>query len=879
VINGDVTVATGGTLTLQPGVVVKFNGTSRSLFINGVLNAVGTPSNPIYFTSAKDDSVGGDTLGDGPTTGTAGDWGQLKFANGSALSQLSSVVARYGGKGSGNSNAEIYVNGATSGVTLSDSAITDSQTTGIDVYLGSSSITRATFQRNAKAGVYVDHGHVAIDHSTLTGNAGWGADLLINSAPYPSGSTFYDSTITTNGAGGIRMWGGAGTPQGTWPFGNRNRIFGNNSSSPSGNQLYNIGLSHVLTVDWSGNYWGPGVEWTTNAPPCGDTGYLALKSGGAPTPLFWWGVFPGTDCYVNVPSLDGGPINVQPPYISGFANVGEVVTAAHGDWTNGTPNFQYQWQRCDKDGASCIDLFGQTGPNYVVDQADLDPTGKTLRVRVTATNTHGSTSATSKPSPIVVAPFQTLALRFRPALLFHKGSDSLAENERWRPLDVPTFLSESHDSEGGTVSDHVVCNDHQGGTCSPLWSAADLDSHSLGSAYIDVPEDIPGPAGGAYDKPHESHCPGSAPIETDFEILYDCDSGPSSAIYYEPGQDDASYRYLDYWWFIRQNDVSAVEGAHSVDNHVGDWEGATVVLDPIDDATNPVVSHVLYAVHSMTVWVTGNALPAYPSAPERPEVFVANGTHASYQFPCSEDCHQPEGSLFSNEAPHDGLAGWANNDDAACGGACVHRFPSSGWPYWPGRWGPSVGCCDPPIGEVVGWSPKSPGLQGRFMCAQNGRSDGVCTRPPGSREPERLNGRAPRPRPANARDCQGWFGFGVAALACDPVTLRKALRQHTLTRRWTLHLAVKGRRGGDSPGIAQVLGEPLTPGERAVVTGSASLRSILLLQIRVGQRRFILNIPYAALDHRRTRVLQIQQTEGRPFVTMHGRRLQAKFIR
>lgn len=311
--------------------------------------------------------------------------------------------------------------------------------------------------------------------------------------------------------------------------------------------------------------------------------------------------------------------------------------------------------------------------------------------------------------------FQNLALRFRPALLFHKGSDSLAQNERWRPIDVPTFLSESHDAGAGIVSDHIICGDRQGGTCSPLWSAADLSSNSQASAYIDVPENIGGSPGGAYDKPQESHCPGFAPIETDFEILYDCNSGSSSAVYYEPGQDDASYRYLDFWWFIRQNDVSAVSGASSVDNHVGDWEGATVVLDPFDDATNPVVSHVLYAIHSMTVWVTGNAVPDYPGDQERPEVFVARGTHASYQFACTADCQQPEGAAFSDEAPHDGLAGWGNNDDPACSDDCVHRFPTSGWPYWPGRWGPTVGCCESPIGEQFGWSPKSPGLQGRFV--------------------------------------------------------------------------------------------------------------------------------------------------------------------
>jgi hypothetical protein len=68
VLDGNVTVASGVTLTINPGVIVKFNGTLRELRVNGTLSAVGTSGSHIVFTSYQDDSVGGDTNGDGAAT-------------------------------------------------------------------------------------------------------------------------------------------------------------------------------------------------------------------------------------------------------------------------------------------------------------------------------------------------------------------------------------------------------------------------------------------------------------------------------------------------------------------------------------------------------------------------------------------------------------------------------------------------------------------------------------------------------------------------------------------------------------------------------------------------------------------------------------------
>ncbi len=88
-IIGDVTVASGATLTIEPGVVVKFeyqpsSYAKRRLLVDGALLAQGTAVSPIIFTSSRDDddAHGGDTNGDGTLTLPAkGDWGYVKVSN------------------------------------------------------------------------------------------------------------------------------------------------------------------------------------------------------------------------------------------------------------------------------------------------------------------------------------------------------------------------------------------------------------------------------------------------------------------------------------------------------------------------------------------------------------------------------------------------------------------------------------------------------------------------------------------------------------------------------------------------------------------------------------------------------------------------------
>ncbi len=69
----------GITLTIEPGVIVKFEqGASLDSYL-GNLVVNGTPEDPVIFTSLVDDSVGGDTNGDGGTTSPQKSfWGAIR---------------------------------------------------------------------------------------------------------------------------------------------------------------------------------------------------------------------------------------------------------------------------------------------------------------------------------------------------------------------------------------------------------------------------------------------------------------------------------------------------------------------------------------------------------------------------------------------------------------------------------------------------------------------------------------------------------------------------------------------------------------------------------------------------------------------------------
>lgn len=261
-----------------------------------------------------------------------------------------------------------------------------------------------------------------------------------------------------------------------------------------------------------------------------------------------------------------------------------------------------------------------------------------------------------------------LALRFRPLLLFDSA-------ERWRPLDVDRFLREPGIQ---------ACPPLGTGACTPF---ASVDQLTAGVAYLDLRGTSPD--GDDATAPDLATCPRSLPI------LRDCDLRGRSKIYAHVVRARTRIA-IDYWWFLRYN-------AYSFDEHEGDWEGVTVIVD----RRARRVLEVHYAAHA-DVWRYGRGVPLL--AGSHVKVLVAQGGHPAYPRPCSRRCRETEGTL--PEARFDGRRPWVGNTARGCHETCVRLLPTApdgapaSWDAWDGRWGATYAPAFPP--------PLTPSFQARF---------------------------------------------------------------------------------------------------------------------------------------------------------------------
>ncbi len=231
-------VGQGATLTIPAGVVVKLQG---ALAVYGTLKVQGTAASPVYFTSIKDDSVGGDTNGDGDATSPKpNDWGQISIEN-TGMANIDHAVLRYGGVFYCDfgcySRGILDVIGGT--LTLTNSAVAYSDGPGIRGTSGSSvAVSNSTISDNGYPGAEKHNGgqpgiqvtgQLSIANSTVKDNSGYG--IYVESG----NSKIYNNNIYSNWGGGVINGSGSstvvnaennywGSVSGPAPFGTGNGI-------------------------------------------------------------------------------------------------------------------------------------------------------------------------------------------------------------------------------------------------------------------------------------------------------------------------------------------------------------------------------------------------------------------------------------------------------------------------------------------------------------------------------------------------------------------------------------------------------------------------------------------------------------------------------
>jgi hypothetical protein len=240
--------------------------------------------------------------------------------------------------------------------------------------------------------------------------------------------------------------------------------------------------------------------------------------------------------------------------------------------------------------------------------------------------------------------------------------------------------------------------------------------------------------------------------------------GYGSRIYVNPVPVTADGRrrlYLDYWWYLPDNPAGSGKRAFcgaglvilgvTCFDHESDWEGVTVVLKRSGDAWEPLA--VQYAQHASVVRYDHGELRRYwdsdsrltqqlgrlPSGADRPVVFVASGTHASYADRCRDACRQVATDL--EEGDHAGAILWVGADDEVCLAVrCLELLPTTtggrgpaSWNAFAGPWGRRH-CllkyyCD------SGTPPAAPGQQERYEHPTRFDGSDDVTRPRGGYVP------------------------------------------------------------------------------------------------------------------------------------------------
>jgi hypothetical protein len=223
VLDANVHVDGGVTLTIDPGVTVEFNnGQSATFTVDGTIDSDGVSGNPVTFISSQVASG----------SGAPGQYMGIDLTSGS--SQFSYTNFYYGGYGSAyNSYGELTVSGGS--VSIDHSTFQDNQDSGLDASGGAATVSYSKFENNGDGitGVGGAPGPLFLSHSTVADNASVGVFFNITSNSTTSSSLLYD-TITGNGSSGVDLQESCSNSPSSFPHGEWNNIYANKGLSRHG---------------------------------------------------------------------------------------------------------------------------------------------------------------------------------------------------------------------------------------------------------------------------------------------------------------------------------------------------------------------------------------------------------------------------------------------------------------------------------------------------------------------------------------------------------------------------------------------------------------------------------------------------------------------
>ncbi len=238
-IEGDYTVNSGYTLTIEAGCNIYFNG-SYSIIVAGTLNAVGTSGNLITFTSNN-------------TIPGIGDWSSVDFAGGGGSMEYCNID--YATEG-------IHIDSSTL-ITISNNMITNN-VYGINGTHPSLALTNNNVSYNSKSGIRMEAPisglSIQATSNTIMGNMGGEGGITIYSNIGDITATISNNEVNDNIESGIYLYSISGYITAT--------INGNNIEGNGFEGIYIIAEGSTATLDTTifnndiiGNYYG---IWLTN---------------------------------------------------------------------------------------------------------------------------------------------------------------------------------------------------------------------------------------------------------------------------------------------------------------------------------------------------------------------------------------------------------------------------------------------------------------------------------------------------------------------------------------------------------------------------------------------------------------------------------------